>query len=397
MVRSEVTKRMGIVAAAIAVSISLTACSSPFVKAKGTQLVCDGRPFIVRGAALMDDATLWYATKTTPNEDGIEERDWAFTALGGINTARLVMKTDYFVDERGAPRNAGFAFLDRQIALAKKYSLRVLLDMHIPSGGATQDFRETEENRRFWTDATLQDIFVERWQRIASRYSEETQIMGFELMNEPTASKETYCALMERVVNAIRAVDRNHLIVLQPIATVEVCDPTVSNMAYAFHFYTPMGFTHQGVPWVPSLSGVSNVSYPGKATDETGEARFFNLAALAIPIQNFADIARKYRVPAIVGEFGVSTAADEESTRTWITDVVNLIEENGLAGYIYWREIGRGATEPTKTGKATMAILTDGGYFSHAQFFGIRPQFAKESPGFDAAKFYRTFNIGEVK
>ena len=72
-------------------------CSQAYVKVENKTLVNNGKQFIVKGAALLDDTTIWDKTKKNPNMNYLEERDYAFTAVGEINTVRLVLKMDYFI------------------------------------------------------------------------------------------------------------------------------------------------------------------------------------------------------------------------------------------------------------------------------------------------------------
>jgi len=63
----------------------------------------------------------------------------------------------------------------------------------------------------------VSNYFCDIWREIASRYSQETTILGYELMNEPIAhyfaNKDSLYTLLQplyqRCVKAIREVDQN--------------------------------------------------------------------------------------------------------------------------------------------------------------------------------------------
>lgn len=373
-------------ALAAAAAMALLLCPSPFVHADGTKLGKGCRSFEVRGAALMDDATLWDPAKTEPSPDGIKERDWAFTAVGGMNAARLAVKTDYFIDAHNRPKESGFAWLGRQLAFARRAGLLVLLDLHVPPGGAVQDYRPTSANAAFWSDAALQQRFVEGWRQIASRCRDDRTIMGYELMNEPAGDPQAYWALMERTVAAIRGVDLHHLIVLQLPLGGGVPRIADGNVAFAAHFYTPMSFTHQNVPWAPAFASPERVAYS------------LDRDALRAALAEATNATRNLRRPLILGEFGVSTSADEDSIGRWLGDVVGLVNELGFAGSLYWRQIDRSNRDLAAPNNSTMAVINaDGSYYSPAQFFGIRPGFAAQHPGFDAKSFYLNSRPNAVK
>ena len=365
--------------------------------AQGGSCACRRHNLDVRGAALMDDSTLWDPAMVVPSMDSIEERDWAFTALGGINTARLAVKADYFTDDNGESRPEGFAFLDKQLGFAQKYSLRVILDMHIPPGGAIQDYRVTPESEAFWRDEALKARFVATWTEIARRYAKDPRIWAYEIMNEPAGPPDDYWNLMKDTMKAIRAIDADRLIMLQPDIDWNIRSIQDRNLAYSFHFYSPLEFTHQGVADNPLFRELSKIRYPGEAAGHDGKRRYYDRAAIKEELSYAARVARMTGKPVIIGEFGVSTAADEESAGRWIADVTGAIEDLGLDGYIYWRQIYRGIFDPSKAGHATMAVIDDLSYASPAQFFGIRPGLAAKDPEFDFAEFYRRFGERRVR
>jgi len=365
--------------------------SSSFARVSGRQILLNGRAFIIKGAAIMDDATLWSPGKKDPDPSSIEERDYAFTATGGLNTARLAVKMDYFIDDMGNAKKSGFDFLDDQIRMAAKNGLKLIIDMHVPPGGAIQDYSRSKEAISFWEDEKLKKRFIDGWRRIASRYRNNSNILAYEIMNEPSGGPDDYCDLMEKTIREIRAVDKKHPFILQPSRDWKVRKVNDENVIYSYHVYTPLYFTHQNVFWDKKFKSKKKIKYPGYAKDWSGKRKYFDRKALAASMQYLKDISLKLDAPVIVGEFGVSTAADVDSQGRWVSDVVDIVKESGLGGYLYWRQIDLGSNDISKKGSGTMAIINKGRYFSPAQFFGIRPKFAEKKPGFDAQKFYMDY------
>ncbi|HPM40905.1 MAG TPA: cellulase family glycosylhydrolase, partial [bacterium] len=225
-------------------SLAISGCRMPsaFVHSGGELLRKGWSSFTPRGAAVMDDSTLWDPSKNSPAEIG--ECDWTFAASGEMNVARLAVKADYFVGEGGEEKPEGLEWLGRQLAAAERAGLLVLVDMHIPPGGAVEDYRQTDENAKFWASPKLMGRFVDAWRAVASRYRHDRRVMGYELMNEPSGDPGAYWKLMDEAAQAIRGVDRNHLIVVQPASDGLLRRFKDGNFAYSIHFYAPLSFTH---------------------------------------------------------------------------------------------------------------------------------------------------------
>ena len=369
----------------VLIVLIMTNTSKGFVKAQRGRLLLNDAPFYIRGAALLDDSTVWKKSHKNPNLDHIKEKDYALTALGGINTVRLVLKMDYFIDQNGDINQEGFRFVDKQLSFAKKHNLLILLDMHNLPGGAIQDFLATADNKAFWNSRNLQNLFVLGWQAIAKRYKDNETILGYELMNESIESGSKYWRLMERTVTAIRKVDTNHLIAIQPPQNQRLERIDDQNLAYVFHFYTPLYFTHQNVNWTSTYKTDNKIEYPGKAKNYKGFTLYYDKDVLNNTMQQIVSYKERFNIPIILGEFCVSTFASEDSKRRWITDVVNLVQENNLNGYIYWRQIDPTSSDLSRRENATTAVINDR-YFSPAQFFSIRPNM---DTGFDVEEFYK--------
>ncbi|NQU17195.1 MAG: cellulase family glycosylhydrolase [Candidatus Saganbacteria bacterium] len=366
----------------------MTNSANGFVKVSGNNLIKNGSPFIIKGAALLDDTTIWNKGKKEPNLNYIEERDYAFTAVGKINTVRLVLKMDYFIDNDGNIKEKGFDFINKQLGFAKKHGLLILLDMHMPTGGAIQDFVKTEANRAFWESEKSQELFIKGWQAIAQRYKNNHFILGYEIMNEAVVSDYRYWQLMKKTIDAIREVDQNHIIAIQSTQNWQLQKLEDDNILYVWHFYKPLYFTHQNVCWTNTYNTNEQVKYPGNAKDYSGKTSYFDKNELQKSMGYIGNLKKQHNIPIIIGEFCVSTYADEESMRHWIKDIIDLTFENNLNGYIYWRQIDNSTGDLSQNGKCTTTIINKSGYFSPAQFFGIRPEFNRN---FDALQYYKNF------
>jgi len=362
------------------------ACDLPFFG--GKKLYVDGRPFVVRGAAVMDDSTLWDSAKTTPDSSAIEKRDYAFISMGNINTVRLALKMDYFIDSNDQIKKEGFDFVDKQIEVAKKYGLKIILDMHIPPGGAVEDYRETSENRVFWESEKLQKRFIEGWRAIAERYAGNAVMIGYELMNEPSGSPDKYWMLIEKTVDVIRSADKEHALVIQPSIDWKIRAVKDEKVLYSFHFYDPLMFTHQNLGAGDVFKTEVPIRYPGKIRERTGEVINYDREILRQKIKHISELAKNLNQPVIIGEFGLSTFADEKSMANWIRDVMSLIRENKITGYIYWRHIIDDDVNHRTKNDATMGVINKKNYFSPAQFFGIRPEFSKKKNAFLVEQIY---------
>lgn len=305
-----------------------------FVSTSGTSFMLGGTTFIPIGVNHHDEKTLWNASTTTPTEDVTLHDFRAFASLS-FNSIRLSVKADYFHTLKG------FQWLDQRVKWAKQNGIRILLDMHIPSGGAQQDYNPNEMNKKFWGSQDLQDDLVTVWGTIAKRYASNPTIWGYGLLNEPS-SRDAYqvASLYQRVDGAIRQSDLKHIIFISPVQTYDAQEqehfsfPEVVDLrlAYDVHFYQPYGFTLQGVPWGISDSRVIP-RYPSAATTSTPA---WNAARIR---QSLDDVglraAREKGVPAIIGEFGAVFEGALRGQSTWIQDVLTAAKQAGV-GWQYW-------------------------------------------------------------
>ena len=292
--------------------------------------VYSGQPY-TPSAAPVQTATR-YRGVDTGRREGWSEQDLVDLRAWGVNIVRYQMlpygtpadtRDDYLAWIAGEMEK-----IDRFLVLARKYGMKVVLDLQ--KGPGTQTF-ELGSNRMSW-DIRDQDLLIEVWQRLAGHYKgNEDVIYGYDILNEPRENDYVYVPgggvewqlLAERAVAAIRAIDPETPIIVEaveysaPGAFARLKPINGRNLIYSPHFYAPGSFTHQFI-----RTNRTAWSYPGKIGKETWDKeRMRRELAPALAFQ------RKYNVPMFLGEFSAVRWAD--GADRWLQDATELFEEYG--------------------------------------------------------------------
>jgi endoglucanase len=183
----------------------------------------------------------------------ITEADIRRIAELGFNSVRPALNARRFLTEGENPTYVpeGFELLDNLIKWCKKYDVYVIIDMHGAPGGQTgTNIDDSPRDQvELFTDPRNQDRLVDLWVKIADRYKNEPYVAAYDLLNEPlprrTGAAEKYKDQLEplyrRLTEAIRVVDKRHMITLEgadwandwSIFTERFDD----NLFYQFHYY----------------------------------------------------------------------------------------------------------------------------------------------------------------
>ncbi|MDP2942616.1 MAG: cellulase family glycosylhydrolase [Candidatus Omnitrophota bacterium] len=156
----------------------------------------------------------------------IAEKDIETIASLGFNHVRVPFHYNLFIseDDPGAWKEDGFEILDDLINWCSEYGLYVILDMHCAPGGQTGANIDDsiDDQPDLWTSDLNKQKTVDVWRKIAERYKDNTTVIGYDLLNEPIASKfpkydneKDLIPLYKAIVSAIREVDSNHIIFLE--------------------------------------------------------------------------------------------------------------------------------------------------------------------------------------
>lgn len=244
-----------------------------FVHADGTKLIgADGNEFHIKGMAFGNGV---WGNPSVPDKSHHDEKSYRELADMGFNCVRFYLNYGIFEDDKNPYhyKKAGFDWIDTNIKWAKKYGIKLILNMHVPQGGYQSQGNGTE----LWTDKSDQDRLTALWKAIAKRYANEPTIIGYGLVNEPivpmaeTVEKtfERYETLMKRIAGEIRKVSPYQVIFVEGVNgaakengervydlfTPETCFAKIddSNTVYEFHKYDAFYFTHQNADWAGTL------------------------------------------------------------------------------------------------------------------------------------------------
>jgi len=312
-----------------------------FVSVSGTHLALADKIFVPKGINHMDVPTLWNASSTMPGNTWITDKDFAAFEAAGFNSVRLAVKTDYFQSPAPPHRfsESGFAWLDNIVRMAKRHKIKIILDMHMPTGGQYQDYRVRPESSAFWNDPWMKGRFVDVWREIARREANEPAIWAYDLMNEPaTWDFESFERLMRHTQQAIRTYDARHVILLQAgmsmsqdyVASFRYPLIDDANSAYTIHFYDPVEFTHKDVWWGVNGKNVIPV-YPSNSTStDAWNAQRIQTSYLAA-IDRTGDAKR----PVVMTEFGSVFQGKDSGQNQWIKDAIAAADKM-QTGWHYW-------------------------------------------------------------
>lgn len=225
--------------------------------------------------------------------------------------------------------------LDRILPLCEKHGILVVIDLHTPPGGR----RNVSSEMRMFHEKPFQDAFLEVWEKIARRYKDNKAVWAYDLVNEPVEgispsqwenrkerSLKNWRELAIATTKKIREIDPERAIILEPAPWgspegLDWFEPLEEkNIVYSVHMYIPHRFTHQGVHENASLG----TAYPGQC-----EGKFWDEEQLRIALKPVIDFQRDYGVHIYLGEFSVIRWAPPGSARQYLSDCIEIFEENG--------------------------------------------------------------------
>lgn len=224
-------------------------------------------------------------------ESWITEEDFKTVKELGLNVVRVpftYMNVYHHLSDKGellhpdefTLREDPFERLDFALEMCKKYGLYLILDMHGAVGSQNGSDHSGDTSRtNLYAGTALGEAYREKtaelWVLVAEHFAGESNVAGYDLLNEPTrASGATQWDYYDVLYKAVREADPDHMIFIEatwePNNLPSPEDYGWENVVYEYHhynwdynnqsnksFYTfkkLLGNTHK----VPSLIGEFN-------------------------------------------------------------------------------------------------------------------------------------------
>jgi aryl-phospho-beta-D-glucosidase BglC (GH1 family) len=300
---------------------SAAAESSPeFVHVEGQRLVAPG------GGDFQIRAMGTGSTAVDPSE-----KDYEQIARLKFNAVTVFLGYKRFYNETQPDKyfDAGWRRLEQHLAFARKYGLRVILQMLAIEGGQFVPTKGEAFDYRIWVQPELQERFIKLWEAIAQHYKDEPQILGYGIFAEPVTAgtRQQWINLANKAVARIRKIDRRHIIFVERLygefgtrremsgldlnperAFFVMSDP---NVVYHFCFFERDEYTHQQAPWREDRDTSIHYRDPKfeivyrEAVNERGRVFPFDQSYLKFYLERQLEFGAKHKVPMFVWSFGL--------------------------------------------------------------------------------------------
>ncbi|MFF8608500.1 cellulase family glycosylhydrolase [Streptomyces sp. NPDC015346] len=290
----------------------------------------------------------------------VTERHFRDMRAQGFNFARLLVFWDDLEPRPGAYSDSYLLKIERVLDWAEKYDVRVLIDAHqdvfgpafghrgVPAWATRTDglpftphpddwfaeYFEPAVQRAFthlYEDEDLRRAQEQMWRVLADRFEDHPAVLGYDLINEPmgelregedlpTAARrierDHLTPMYNRLVDAVRSVDRDTWIFVEPTPIVGEGVPTGlgriedPKVVYAPHFYNTA--MEAGADYDPAAGWIE--------TYERAVTRY----------------SKEYKVPVVVGEWGPLNNSLPNMNRFYRDAMASLGRYgSGWAGYVW--------------------------------------------------------------
>lgn len=260
--------------------------------------------------------------------------EFRFAAEQGFDFFRMMVSftalqfPDYPQD-RGLVNERELEELDKVIAFALENGVHVQISAFaMPGRAALSGFGNGENynDGEFYPTGEEWEAFTAYWEMLAKRYRDiPAPYLSFELCSEwhpgDEGRLEDFSARMDEVTAAIRAVSPDRLLMAGfdgDLAAAECM--AQKGVAISYHCYEPRAFTYVDLDTVEQYGGVP-------AWPEIGGELWTAQRIYEQSIQPFREVAQKYGVGFMVGEWGLCNNAYYEACHPEETAVMAFYSE----------------------------------------------------------------------
>lgn len=304
----------------------------------------------------------WLSQTDTPTKEHydsfITEQDIKYISELGLDHVRVPIDYTLFENEDGSEIEGGYYYIEQCIKWCKQYKLHMILDIH-KTFGYTFDPLDDTDKKIFFYDESIQARFYSMWGRLAARFGKHSDMLAFELLNEIVEPEvaEAWNKVAMKAIDTIREYTKDTWVIFggvmyNSVASVPMLAiPTQGNVAFTFHSYEPLIFTHQGAYWVKNMPSDFRVEYPAsikryrECSKQLSNALVGGIFEEGLPEMGPAffeymftpalEYAESHGIPLYCGEYGVIDLADDQSKLHWAKDICEVFDNHKI-GRAYW-------------------------------------------------------------
>ena len=283
----------------------------------------------------------WFETwnGSIPNLKVYDKQDFINIKELGCDVVRVPIHFASFLNDKKEVDPIIYEYLDKACDWAEELGMYIVIDNHSFNSGA------------YPTPAKVEESLLLLWPQIAGRYKNRSNLIVYEILNEPQFGNKEWEPIQQKALEAIRKVDKKHTVVvtgadwsaLNSMCSLQPLND--NNIIYTFHFYEPFIFTHQGATWGDSgLAALSNIPFPynkdkmpelppeAKTASTRGQLANYpktgNEPTLRKRLEQAAAFAEKAHAPVWCGEMGVhDVAVKNEDRNNWYKSVGKILND----------------------------------------------------------------------
>ncbi|UHG90210.1 glycoside hydrolase family 5 protein [Spirosoma oryzicola] len=275
------------------------------------------------------------AGTTGPEPAGpYQERDFEWIANWGFNFVRLPMSYHCWATPDPAHwtelNERVLKEVDQAVDYGKQHKIHVNLNLHRIPGYCVNPPAEPLD---LWTDDRALEAAVFHWKHLAERYKgRPNREVSFDLINEPNTDEAKYIRVVTALVEGIRSVDPNRLIIVDGLqyGNQPVFDLVNLHVGQSTRGYLPMNVSHYKAEWVPMLKDAPSPTWPNTWMNVVWNAETLK----KITIDPWKKL-QKQGVGVHVGEWGCYNKTPHDVALRYMEDHLKLWKEAGW-GWALW-------------------------------------------------------------
>ena len=259
----------------------------------------------------------------------IREEDFKIIAAMGTNTLRVPFNFRLIEKSPFRYSREGFLYLERIFDWAKKYSLKVILDLHAAPGAQNYDWHSDSAGRALlWENRTYRERTYALWEKIADRFKGNSALLGYDVLNEPVLGKKSTVILKKfykEIIKRIRAIDKKHIIFLEGDIWAQridfLKDLIGDNISVSTHTYQPLKYAFNFIPFMKFPGRIDGINW-----DKNRIYRY---------LEPYYKFSCRHKVHIFVGEFGINWRGGFWGELKWLAAMLSAFKDFGF-GYTYW-------------------------------------------------------------